>query len=123
MASFDATTCELKIKIAIVNADGVVATREANEFPRFCKMFNLDAEDLGRTFDSRGRGFTVTGIKPNNSKFPIIGTRDDGKSFKFPQAMVVRALHPDRDPDGSFGRLKDGTAGRDIETKAFEPRS
>ena len=61
-AQFDNNTCTLQLKIAVINEDGVVASRWANEFPVFCKI---------------------------------------------PQAVVVAALHPELDTEGSFGVTKE----------------
>ena len=61
------------------------------------------ASETGSFRDRRGRVYTVTGLKPGNPKFPVMVTRDDGKKFKYPASAVIRGLHPDRDPKGSFG--------------------
>lgn len=108
-ASFDATSCELKLKIAIVDEDGIVQSRERNEFKMLCKMYNLVPDDLGRKFIFRGTTYRVTGLKGNSRKNPIMVDRmTDGRGFALPQAVVVAALHPDRDPDGSFNQPKAG---------------
>lgn len=106
-ASFDQSTIKLSIQIATIDDSGMVSTREAMKFPTFCKMFNLDPEDLGKTFHDQGRLFTVTGLKPGNPKFPVMVKRDDGREYKYPASTVVRGLHPDRDPKGSFGATRD----------------
>ncbi len=101
---FDYHTYALTLNLSTVGKDGKVHTREADDFPTFCKMFNLDAADLGKSFHDRGRVYTVTGLKPGNPKYPVMVTRDDGKKFKYPASRVIIGLHPDRDPKGSFGQ-------------------
>lgn len=119
---FDRDSYELKLQIGTRNEDGTVNTRESGEFKLFCRRYNLSANDLGRTFTHKGRVYTVIGLKSQNVRYPILVEDKDGHGFKFPQAPIVKALHPDLDPNGSFGRDKDGSGGRDISVSEFEAR-
>jgi hypothetical protein len=50
------------------------ATVEENErarFSEFCHLFGLKAEHFGATFVSHQEPWTVVGIEPSRSKFPI----------------------------------------------------
>jgi hypothetical protein len=49
---------------------------------------SLKAEDYGAEFTSHGRTFTLTGVNLRAPKFPIQAKGDDGKSYKFPEAIL-----------------------------------
>ena len=79
---------DLKIRVAQLAENGEIVTPEGEalkvDFPKL----------VGKTFESRGKKFTLTGYKPRNSKFPFIANSLDGKSFKF-TSDVVRREFPD----------------------------
>ena len=55
-------------------------------------LVGLEPADFGRSFTVRGRTFTVKGINPRASRFPIIATAEDGAGFKFSESVVKAAL-------------------------------
>ncbi len=57
-----------------------------------CYEFNLTPDDYGQTFQSNGKTFTISGLKPNNRKYPVIATGPGGKQYKFPANDVVRKV-------------------------------
>jgi hypothetical protein len=91
-ASFTATNIVFKIEFAEKTADGQVLNREAEAFKRNAKFYGFDADDFGKTFIFRREGYKISGLKPKSYRFPILGTRADGKTFKFPANDVLRAL-------------------------------
>ena len=64
--------------------------RVEQEFKRYAELFDLSPDDLGKKFKFNGAVFTVTGLKPNSPKFPLLATRADGKVFKFPVTTFVK---------------------------------
>ncbi len=108
---FDEGSYELKLQIGTRNEDGSANSRESGEFKLFCKRYNLHPSDLGKNFSHRGKRFTVTGLKSANTRYPILVEDANGRGFKFPQSTVVKALHPDLDPNGAFGQKLDGSGG------------
>lgn len=85
---FGASTFTLKIEAVTLRADGTVPNKEAEAFKKHAAGYGLAPTDLGRKFRSHGRGFTVTGLKPANRKFPFIAKREDNRSFKFTAAAL-----------------------------------
>ena len=58
-------------------------------FKRNARSFGLKAEDFGKEFSTYNGTYKITGMKPNNHKYPIIGECvRTGKSFKFPISAV-----------------------------------
>ena len=59
------------------------------EFALHAHLFGLTAEDFGKTFtSSRGESFVLAGLKPRNSKYPIIGKDVAGQRYKFPSEVL-----------------------------------
>lgn len=90
--NYSSTTASLKFEFSDIGDDGVVQTRESEAFTQLAHVYGLKAEDLGATFESRGRTYTIVGLNGRARKMPIQATRDDGKSFKFTDVTVVDAL-------------------------------
>ena len=75
-----------KFVFSIPRQDGIPTSFATN-----CERYGLTVSDFGRKFTSNSSGefYKLTGFRPRNRKYPIIGERlSDGKSFKF----VVRVL-------------------------------
>lgn len=91
----------LKLDIATVGQDGVVNTREADDFKQYATLVNLKPEDFGKTFTSNGSSFKIVGLKLRSKyaviaeRLPrVIGEKSDGKRFKFPaDAIRVKLGH------------------------------
>lgn len=49
-----------------------------------CWRFGLTADQFGATFTFRNKKYTVTGLKPRSSRFPILARNEAGKVYKFP---------------------------------------
>ena len=85
-ASFTPTEVTLKLACGIKNADGVVETKERQDFRLKAAFLGLSADDLDMEFDHHnGDRYKIVGMKPRSTKYPIICQRaKDGKQFKFP---------------------------------------
>lgn len=59
------------------------------DFLAWCSLFGFSQDDLGKTFTSNGKTFTISGMKPNNRRYPIIATDSDGKAYKFESEGVL----------------------------------
>jgi hypothetical protein len=90
-ASYGAHEFGLKITATDTGEGGEVFDMAADEFTQYAKLLGLQPEDLGRVFQSGGRGFVITGLKMKNRKLPVIATCG-GKSYKFRSEDVRRAL-------------------------------
>ena len=82
--AYGGETGTLKIELATLGENGEAESPAAKEFKQYADLFGLKATDLGRRFVSKGNEFEISGLKPRNRKYPIIGTKlSDGRSFKF----------------------------------------
>ena len=59
-----------------------------NDWNKNYWKIGLQKEDFGKTFVYGGQSYTVVGIKPRSSKFPVIAERSDGKKFKMPVEVI-----------------------------------
>jgi hypothetical protein len=84
------------VKFEIVAPDAVtgkVVSMDAQGFAKNAVKYGLHPDDLGKEFTSRGHTYMITGLKTSRPKFPISASRvTDGKGFKFPADLVLRAL-------------------------------
>lgn len=62
------------------------------EWAQWAPLYDLKVEDFGRSFTTASGTYTVAGVNPKATRFPIIGERGDGKRFKFAAADVARML-------------------------------
>ena len=65
--------------------------KEASDFKRYAKLYNMDASDLGAKVEISGKIYTIIGAKPRSTKDPII-VENNGKFYKMDDARVARAL-------------------------------
>jgi hypothetical protein len=91
--SFMGGTATFKVEVATVSADGVVASREADDFKRHAIMFGVKPEDMHRELTHGGRVYTLTGLAVKSTKFPFLAkSKLDGKIYKLPADDVRVAL-------------------------------
>ena len=91
--SFTSTNCTVKIEASVIREDGTVITREADDFKRYCGLYNLLPEDLGKTIPHDGDSFQIVGLAMKSHKYPILATNlKNGKIYKLKEAGVQRAL-------------------------------
>jgi hypothetical protein len=81
-----------KLECAAIGADGEVATAEAEAFKTYAGLFGLKADDLGRSFVSQGKKWTIVGCAPRSRKFPILCEDSNGKVFKLSSSSVSIGL-------------------------------
>ncbi len=91
---YDRQACSLTLEISTIAADGTVQSREAAEFKRYASLFGFRPEDLGRSFKSNGKTFTIAGVNPKGRVRPVLATGDDGKTYTFRPEDVRRLLAP-----------------------------
>jgi len=93
-ASFarDGSNCTFKVECATLSADGTAETKEVSAFRQMAEMYGLSPDDFGKTFVNAGQKFTISGLSTKAKQYPILATRVDGKTFKFPVDMVKLAL-------------------------------
>lgn len=80
------------IEISRREENGELLSPRARDFRSQAFLYGLQAEDLGRTFTSNGKTFTITGLNRKAKKYPIIADDVDGNSYKFPASRVKSGL-------------------------------
>ena len=92
--SYSSTNYVIKLEASIIGSGGVILSREAEEFKRYCGLYNLEADDLGKTFTSEdGTSYKISGLSTRSGKYPILAENlSNGKTFKLPERMVQRGL-------------------------------
>ncbi len=82
-ASFTGITGHFKIEIDLLDSSGKVLDREAEAFKLHATSYGLKAENLGQTFFSNGKPFTICGLNPRAHKFSILAKDSKGEIYKF----------------------------------------
>lgn len=86
------TEATMKILATPTTVDGEDFDKEREEFNRYAPALGLSPEDYGRTFDSRGKSFTICGIKPRVRKYPVLAKDSSGSIYKFPMSRINQVL-------------------------------
>jgi len=88
------TNNDVKIVVEAFDTDGAAADADFDRMAwnKGCYRYGFAEDDYGKTFTTNGRTFTIAGLKPKNTKYPIIGTGPEGGRYKFPIAAVRRGL-------------------------------
>ena len=79
-----------KIELRVLDKDGNAFDEDAANFKVFAKDFGLKPEDLGKTFITNFKEYTITGLKPQNKKYPILVVNKKGKCYKFPIKLIQK---------------------------------
>lgn len=93
-ASFLEARATMKL-VATVNAsDGSAVTSGEIEFKRYASRYGFAPSDFGREFRVLGsaKRYTIAGIKPSATRYPILGKDTNDRVFKFPVTMVLAGL-------------------------------
>jgi hypothetical protein len=85
-ASFNNFSANFKVEVAEKSENGEVL----DSFKLHCNSFGLKETDLGKSFVTHGRTFTICGIAPRSWKRPIIA-KSNGQVYKF-SAETVKLL-------------------------------
>lgn len=87
-SSFTNTNCELKVKYAVKGGDGMVMTREAEDYNRYARMKGF-TKKLGDLITMGGNTYEIVGMKPRSTKYPILAKCTiTGKTYKFSEVYV-----------------------------------
>jgi len=87
--SYDETTLKLTVKIETVGLSG--DSKEEADFKRYAKSFGLDPSWLGRSFNHAGAQYTITGLAPNRTKYPVSAMKG-GRSMKLTADKVKHCM-------------------------------
>jgi predicted metal-dependent peptidase len=64
------------------------ANAAQQEWDASCWRFGLTPKQFGTTFSFRGKRYTVIGLKPRSSRFPILARNEVGSVYKFPADVL-----------------------------------
>ena len=91
--SYSSTNLTIKLEAAVIGVNGVVLSKEVENFQRYCKSYNLEPTDLGETVYIDGIRYKISGLSPRSRKFPVLAkSLKNGKTYKFPERTVRKAL-------------------------------
>lgn len=76
-----------KVQVATVAEGGITMSKEATDFNRYKTILGINM-DLGQEFQRSGKTFTIVGLKPRSTKYPILAKCSDGKTYKLPVDLV-----------------------------------
>lgn len=96
--TYSNTEFTTKIRISVGDTD--IAKKD---WDLHCHAFGLKPEQFGTTFVSRGTTFTVCGIKPRATRFPILAVNANGTRYKFPANKIGGVEPAPRRPRGMSG--------------------
>jgi hypothetical protein len=94
--SFTNGSYTLKVEFAVKNKDGTAKTREAEAFSAMASAVGLDPADLGATFNTGGKVYTITGLKTRARKRPIQTECEKGRTYVWPASLVATLLKEQR---------------------------
>lgn len=94
--SYSSGNFTLKLEGSLVGDDGVVLTKEAEDFKKYAHWHGLVPEDLGKTFVHTHVVYTITGLKTRAKKYPITARASNGKEYKFAAGSVRMLLKQDK---------------------------
>jgi hypothetical protein len=91
-ATYTEDSLNFKFEILKVGDSGSIIKSE-DTFKVYAKMYGLDPEDLGKTFQYKNQMYKITGINPRSKKYPIeVINIANKKGYKFPVPYVKVAL-------------------------------
>lgn len=89
---FSSGSFGFKIDINTRDENGEKQNAKEKEFKLYAKSFGLEPDDFGKTFNDRGKLYTIVGIKPRSYKVPVLAKNLKGKVYKFPADVIIRGL-------------------------------
>lgn len=95
--SYHSTEIPVAFKLTVpeTTEDGRELDAGERDFRRCAPSLGLKPDDYGKTFTSGTRTFTICGVKPRASKYPILGKGPQGGVYKFELETVLRGLGRD----------------------------
>ena len=90
--TFQQSNCRFQVKLAVLDSAGKPMTEEINLFRESAKIYGFEPDDMGREFIYRGKAYAICGLNPKSRKYPVIAKAVNGKAYKFPCEIVLKAL-------------------------------
>jgi hypothetical protein len=93
-ASYSATQATFKLTVGLLGENGVVVDPRAADWPKYCGMFGLKPEWLGKVIHGSRGPLTITGLDTKKHKFPVIAIDAAGRGIKMTAEFVLEQLDP-----------------------------
>lgn len=91
--TYGETNATLKLEISDISEDGAVLDKEAETFLKMATHYGFVEDDLNKVFTSNGSKYSISGLNPRRSKYPVSAIRlSDGGKYKFTAMYVKLAL-------------------------------
>jgi hypothetical protein len=92
---FSPESAIFKIEGATVGTTGEVRSKERESFKQLAELYGMKTEMLDGEVVFRGELYTIVGLSPRRSKFPVnIKRLSDGKVFLIGSDVAVRGYRP-----------------------------
>jgi hypothetical protein len=91
---FDSRSIRFKVEIVVAGAvdTSSLVDKAKTDFEFYASRFGLSKDDWGKRFLSRGKSYTICGIKPSSYKYPILGKSPRGAVYKFTADGVLKGM-------------------------------
>ena len=83
--------CKLEF-VSTSDASGNAVNPDEINFKRDAFLVGVSKDAFGKSFTSRGKKYTITGINTRAHKFPIQGVNTRGDRYKFPVSALPTSL-------------------------------
>lgn len=84
---FNEHECDLTLRFTLSSAPNR-EQRQQHDFERLANQFGLTSSHYFFPFNVNGQQFRLSGFKPNNRKYPIIGVDERGQKYKFELSIL-----------------------------------
>lgn len=92
-ARYSDSNITFKLELSLVNQNGQVITRDAENLKTYAPLLGLGSDPYGKQFVSNGKVFKLVGYKPQSPKYPFIAQCiQSGQQFKFTEQAVKHHL-------------------------------
>src|SRR5260370_42268327 len=71
-ATFTEDLVQFKVELAPFREDGTAATRQSEDFKRYCCRHDLEPTDLGRTFQHGPKTYKLVGLRPRSPAYALL---------------------------------------------------
>lgn len=83
---------DMKVTISVASESGVTESRETLAFRQLAHLYDLKADDLGKTFKMGVNYMTIVGLNSRSERQPICLMDQDGKRYRAAADSVKRSL-------------------------------
>ena len=90
-ASYQDSSVDFKVNLAIIREDGVVMTKEREDFQTYAHWYNLQPSDLDRTVTLAEGSFKLIGLLPRR-KLPVLMESVSGERKLYNAKVICEAL-------------------------------